>query len=378
MKKFRRVTALLLGASLLTAAALSGCGNASTPSEDNTPSASVEQSADSQNDLESTESTSTPQSGGTLAVYSAYQEDEGQYLFDAFKEETGITVKSVRLSAGEMYARVQAEASNPQVALLMGVPTDTLDVAGVDGLLESYKSEALSEVPESLQDANEYWSPHTLSIMCIISNTDMLAEMGETAPTKWDDLLKPAFKDNVVMPHPATSGTGYVYLAARLFDLGEDEGFAWMKQLDENIFQYCKGGAAPARMVGLGESATGICLSADALNTQATGQPVTITFPEDGVSINVTGMSLVKNAPADQVENAKLFIDWLLSVEAQEAYASEYMRMPVNSSAELPDGMAPYSELNTVVIDATWSTENRDTIIDRFENDIRNQDNVLE
>ena len=56
----------------------------------------------------------------SFTMYSCYVEAEVAGLVELFTQETGIDVKYVRLSAGEMQARVAAEKDNPQVALRHG------------------------------------------------------------------------------------------------------------------------------------------------------------------------------------------------------------------------------------------------------------------
>jgi iron(III) transport system substrate-binding protein len=96
-----------------------------------------------------------------LSVYTAYGEDEVQFMFKEFEAKTGIKVKSIRLSAGEIYARVQAEANNPQASVWYGTSVDTLNLAAQEGYLEPYATPAIGEIPENLRDPNNMWVPNT-------------------------------------------------------------------------------------------------------------------------------------------------------------------------------------------------------------------------
>ncbi|NIW11874.1 MAG: iron ABC transporter substrate-binding protein, partial [Gammaproteobacteria bacterium] len=52
-----------------------------------------------------------------LHIYDAFDTAEAKYYIDAFEKETGIDVEFVRMSSGEVLARVEAEAANPQASV---------------------------------------------------------------------------------------------------------------------------------------------------------------------------------------------------------------------------------------------------------------------
>ena len=51
---------------------------------------------------------------GNLVMYCGVQEEWCRAVASAFERETGISVAMTRKSAGEVYAQVKAEASNPK------------------------------------------------------------------------------------------------------------------------------------------------------------------------------------------------------------------------------------------------------------------------
>jgi iron(III) transport system substrate-binding protein len=311
-----------------------------------------------------------------LSVYTAYGEDEVQFMFKEFEAKTGIKVKSIRLSAGEIYARVQAEANNPQASIWYGTSVDTLNLAAQEGYLEPYATPAISEIPENLRDPNNMWVPNTLAIVCFISNAQWFTETKQPYPDSWDSLLSSAYKEQVVLAHPATSGMSYAWLSTVIQFMGEDAGFEYIKKLDKNIFQYTRSGAAPARMVGLGESAVAFCYSSDARNTQANGYAVTITYPKEGTGYEITGAAIIKNGPAAEANNARKFIDWATGKEAQETFVREFSRLPVNDNAVLPEGMTKPSDIKLIPLDSTWSTQNRNRLMNKFETEVRGKENL--
>ena len=312
-----------------------------------------------------------------LTVYTAYQEEEAQLILGEFEKETGIEVDYVRLSAGELYSRVQAEAENPQASIWFGTSVDTLSAAGEGGYLEAYTSPVEAEIPENLRDPMHMWTGHTLSVTCFATNTQWMEETGINAPTSWKEVLDEKYIENVVSPHPGTSGMAFTWLNGMVALMGEDEAFNYLKELDKSIIQYTKGGSAPARMAGLGESGVGICFSCDAQNAINNGYPLVITYPEEGSPYELAGVALIKNGPEDEVENAKKFIDWAVSKEASETFVNNFNRLPANGTVVLPEGTLSLDQINIVKYDSAFSVANRTRLIEKFETDVRNADDVL-
>ena len=59
-----------------------------------------------------------------LNLYVTMPEKYAAQVLNQFTKDTGIKVNHLRLSAGEVLARVQAEKSNPQVDAILGGPAD--------------------------------------------------------------------------------------------------------------------------------------------------------------------------------------------------------------------------------------------------------------
>ena len=78
--------------------------------------------------------------------------------------------------------------------------------------------------------------------------------MGLEPPKAYQDLLDAKWKDKVVMPHPAASGTGYAFLVTmvQLYrESGETgiqskKGWDYLIKLNNNMSQYTRSGSAPA------------------------------------------------------------------------------------------------------------------------------------
>lgn len=355
---------LALGLSLLTVASLlAGCGSKPAPAAGSAGSAG----------------SATPPAENTcktLTVYTAFPESEVIYYFNKFTEETGISVNYIRLSAGEMLTRVAAEKDNPQAALMFGGSTDNYIAAAEQGLLEPYQSAELSTTPKTYIDPDGNWNPIYVGVISFACNKDWFADKGYSYPTSWKDLLDPKYKGEVIMAHPATSGTAYTVLAT-LVQLMGDDVWTYLPELNKNMAQYTKSGSAAPNAVALGEAAIALTFSHDGLQPTAEGYPIELSFPSDGTGYEVGAVALIKNGIAEEQDNAKKFIDWMCSTAGQDLYAeNSSFRVPTNTSAKVADGLVTLDKVNVIEYDAVWAAGAKAEYTGMFEEKISSSEGL--
>jgi iron(III) transport system substrate-binding protein len=130
-------------------------------------------------------------------------------------------------------------------------------------------------------------------------------------------------------------------------------------------------------MVGLGETGVGIGYDLDGKYVQAEGYPMTISYPEEGTGYEVACAAIINGGPKDELENAKLFMDWLLGESCQKLLTNQFYRIPVNQKVELAKGMIPLNKIKTINYDSEWSGAHRSELISRFESQVRSKESVL-
>src|SRR5699024_8598007 len=79
-------------------------------------------------------------------------------------------------------------------------------------------------------------------------NTDLTDELDLDIPESWQDLIDPQYKDEIVMPDPSVSGTGYLFVSTMMQILGEEEAWDYFEKLDENVGQYVESADVPGQM----------------------------------------------------------------------------------------------------------------------------------
>lgn len=307
-----------------------------------------------------------------LVLYCSVQEEWCRGMSEAFQRETGINVLMTRRSSGETYAQIVAEAAQPRGDVWWGGTGDPHLQAAQEGLTEEYRSPMLDQLqPWALAQA-ETAGYRTVGIYAgglgFGYNTDLVTE---NPPACWADLLDPRFEDDVQVANPNSSGTSYTMLATLVQLMGEDEAFAYLAQLHDNISQYTQSGSAPIRAAATGETAIGIVFMHDAVAQTVTGAPIVTVAPCEGTGYEVGSMSIIAGGP--NPEAARAFYDWALSPAAQEiGAANNSFQIPSNVNAATPDAAPRLEEVNLIDYDFALygSSEERTRLLQRWDAEI--------
>ena len=118
----------------------------------------------------------------------------------------------MRDSTGVITSKLLAEKANPQADIVFGVSASSLAVFDNEGMLLPYAPKGLDKVSAKYRDSKNppAWVGMDVYGAAICFNTVEAQKLGLPKPETWKDLTKPVYKGQVVMPHPASSGTGYL------------------------------------------------------------------------------------------------------------------------------------------------------------------------
>lgn len=313
-----------------------------------------------------------PTGSGALTILGTPQEEYIQGITKAFENECKIKTTYIRLSSGEALAKLKADKANPQFSVWWGGPADGFIAANNEGLLEPYKPKGVDKIPAKYKDAKGVWTGIYVGALGVALNTKVLKDKNLPEPTSWADLAKPAYKGQISMAHPASSGTSYTMMATQMFLNGKDieKGFAYLKLFHKNVLQYQKTGAAPARLAGQGEVAIGVVFSHDIVAAIDAGfKDLKVMFPSEGTGYEIGGMALVKDAPDPRA--GKTFMDWAIGKKAQELGPEfKAYQIPTNPDAKVSEKSVKLAQVKTVDYDFQWAGDNKKVLVDRFSNEV--------
>ena len=304
-----------------------------------------------------------------LLVYTALEDDEIPIYLELFKKtHPDIEVKIVRDSTGIVTAKLLAEKDNPRADVVWGTAATSLMLCDQAGMVEPYAPEGLDRVRPKMRDFNN--PPHWVGIKAWMTgfcvNTIEVAAMKLPMPKSFDDLLNPVYQGHLVMPNPASSGTGFLTVSAILQTMGEEKGWVYLDKLHKNIARYTHSGSKPCKLAGAGEVPIGISFAYRGFMQKKKGEPVVTVFPAEGSGWDVEANCLIKKATIK--EAAKTFLDWAISEPVMKAYAQVYPVTAYDTGTPIPDGFPKDPEAQLIKNDFAWAAKNRMRILKEWTN----------
>ncbi|MEW9899228.1 putative 2-aminoethylphosphonate ABC transporter substrate-binding protein [Chitinivorax sp. PXF-14] len=300
----------------------------------------------------------------TLTVYTALEADQLKAYQQKFEEENpSIKIKWVRDSTGIITAKLLAEKANPQADVVMGVAASSLLVLEKEGMLQGYAPKDVGKLSKGYVDdaTPPAWVGMDVWASTICFNTVEAAKQGLKKPESWKDLLKPEYRGKIVMPNPASSGTGYFDVTAWLKLYGDKEGWSYMDKLHDNIAQYTHSGSKPCKQVAAGEFPVGISFEYRAAKLKEGGAPIDLVFPKEGLGWDVEATGIMKGTR--NLDAARRLADWSASRSANELYEKNFAVVAMPGVAK-PNAFIPANyEQMLIKQDLRWSASNRDTIL---------------
>jgi iron(III) transport system substrate-binding protein len=299
-----------------------------------------------------------------LLVYTALEADQLKAYTEGFnKAYPDITLKFVQDSTGVVTAKLLAEKANPKADVVMGLAATSLAIFDAEGMLQPYAPPGLDRLAPEFRDRKNppAWVGMDVWGATICFNTVEAQKRNIPKPATWKDLVKPVYKGQVVMPHPASSGTGFFDVSAWLQIYGEAEGWKFMDGLHENIAQYTHSGSQPCARAANGEFVVGISFEYRANREKAQGKPIDLVFPAEGLGWDLEAIAIYKGTK--NLAAAQKLVDWAVSDAAMALYAKNFAIVAVKAlSQPLPNVPADYAS-RLVKNDFAWAAKNREAIL---------------
>lgn len=300
----------------------------------------------------------------TLLVYSALETDQMKAYKDSFeKSNPAIEIRWVRDSTGVITAKLLAEKANPQADVVLGVAASSLAMLSNEAMLLPYEPKGFKELNPAYSDIARppNWVGMDVLGATVCFNTVEAKKLNLPKPESWKDLTKPVYKGKITMPHPASSGTGFLDVSGWLQMMGEAEGWKYMDALHENIAQYTHSGSKPCKQAGSGEFPIGISFEYRGHQVARSGAPVELIFPKEGLGWDIEASGIIKGTK--NPDAAKKLLDWTASKEANQIFANWWAIVAYPGVAKklegIPDGYGKLLAKN----DFAWSAKNRDKIL---------------
>lgn len=310
-----------------------------------------------------------------IVVYSALPDLETSLVNREFTRRTGIQVEALSVAAaGTLQARIRAEKDRPRADIFVGGSRDFHIPLVREGLLVPYRSPVAAEakISPTYFDPEGYWHGWYLGALAIIINTERwereMVPRRVPKPATWDDLARPEFKGQFVMPSPVTTGGGYIFVAAQIFRLGEDRAWTFLKALNANASQYTPTAPGTITLLERGEAIVGMMWAHEAIGARILRTaPLEVVVPPD-TGFEVGAVSIIKGGP--NPAGAKAYVDFLMTRTPQDINARYGFRYPVRADVGVPSGATPFEQLKFVKYNLQWAIDNQARLRDLWTREI--------
>jgi iron(III) transport system substrate-binding protein len=304
------------------------------------------------------------QSRTRLVVYTTLEPDNIAEYKKAFEADNpDVEIVWVRDSTGVVTAKILAEGERQQADAIWGLAVTSITAIKQQGLLLPYAPANLAAIRPAFRDKADppSWVGMEAWVGAICFNTKEAEKLGIKRPSSWLDLTDPSYKGRIVMPNPASSGTGYFHVSAWLQLFGEEKGWAFMDALHQNVAHYQHSGTKPCRDAGAGEFPLGISYELAGASMKTRGAPIDIILPKEGSGWDMDTSAILKGTK--NLEAAKRLMDFAASRKANEVYARFVSQVAIEGVAvSMPNYPAGIAEA-MIKNDLDWAASNRTRIL---------------
>lgn len=298
-----------------------------------------------------------------LVIYSPNSEGLIKSTIPLFEEKTGIKVELQQAGTGELMKKLQSEKNDPLADVMFGGAHSQF-IQNKD-LFMDYVSPNDKNVMEAYQNKSGFTTSYALDGSCLIVNNKLAANIKIES---YEDLLNPELKGKIATSDPSSSSSAFAQLTNILKAKGgyeSDEAWDYVKKLFTNINGKLESSSSNVyKKVVDGELVVGLTYEDPSVTQLNNGANVSIVYPSEGAVYLPATSGIIKNC--QHPENAKKFIDFLISQEMQDIYGTQTTNRPVLKEVKTGDNMKPMSEIKTLEEDQDYVNGNKDKIVEKF------------
>ena len=298
-----------------------------------------------------------------LIIYCSHPLDLMNTILDDFKlKNPEISIEVVTAGTGELLKRIEAEKTNPLGDILWGGTLNSVKSKGE--LFESYISTNEINIFEEFQNEEGNFTRFSLIPSVIMINTNLTKNIKIEG---YADLLNPALKGKIAAADPAASSSAFEHLVNMLYAMGNgnpEKGWDYVKKLCENLNgKLLSGSSAVYKGVADGEYTVGLTFEQGGAMMVAQGSPIKLIYMKEGVIIKPNVVSIIKNAK--NMENAKKFLDYVASYDAQKM-VNELNRRAIRNDLPTSEILLSIDKINVIEDNEDIVEANKQKWLDKF------------
>ncbi len=322
--------------------AMAGCSapvdTASSATADPTGSSTTEPSA------------ATPAEQGPLTVYSGRSEELVGPLLDQFTDATGVEIEARYGDTAEMANLILTEGENSPADVFFAQDAGALGAVAERGLLAALPAETLDHVDQRFASPSGEWVGVSGRARVVAYNTETLSE--SDLPDSIYGFTEPEWEGRIGWA--PTNGSFQSFVTALRVIEGEDRAREWLEGIQANDPNVYEGNNPALDAVIAGEVDVAFInhyylMQRLAEEPDAAAANYFLTDGDPGALVNVAGAGILDSS--ENQEAARQFVEYLLSPEAQEYFASETKEYPLLEGVEPDPELPALDEIGTPEID---------------------------
>lgn len=300
-----------------------------------------------------TDSSPAEATSGHLVIYSGRADTLIQPIIDQFSAATGIQVEVRYGSTAEMAGLLLEEGSSSPADIFYAQDPGGLGAVAAAGMFATLPSETLSRVPARFASPDGNWVGISGRARVVVYNTDEITDPAAQLPDDLMGFTDPAWNGRIGWA--PTNGSFQAMVTGMRAIWGEEQTRQWLTGIQANNPIAYSGNAPIVEAVGNGEVTVGFVnhyylyrFLSDQGDTFAV-RNYFLPGGGPGSLIMVSGVGTLKTAP--NAANAQRFIEFLLSVPAQQYFAAQTFEYPVIEGVATVGQLPPLADLDPLAAD---------------------------
>lgn len=295
----------------------------------------------------------------SVVLYTSSSAAEYECVVREFnKKYPDIKVEIVSAGTGEIASRIKAEKDAPYGDVIMGGGATVYK--GIKDCLEPYKTSEIDNLFSEFIPEDNLFTPTYITVNSIIVNKKLIADLGVKVEG-WASLLDEKLKGKIAFANPADSGSALEAIVNMLGAMKTNDdlmsGWDYVSKFVSNLdHKFASGSSGAYKTVVEGEYPVGICNEDKTISYMNQGADVYAVYPKEGVTLRTSNIGLIKNGK--NPDNAKKFIDFVVSKECQTATEKEVNIRPMRKDVQLTTkGRLSTAELKSIAYPKVKSKE---------------------
>ena len=289
-----------------------------------------------------------------ITVYNAQHEELLADLAPKFTKATGIDVKLRHGEDFELGNQLVQEGDRTPADVFLTENSPAMSLVENKGLLTPLDAATLARIPEQYRPSSGDWTGFAGRSTVLIYDKAKVKEAD--LPDSILDLAEPEWKGRTSF---SPSGADFQAIVSAVLQLkGEKATEQWLEGLAENGTVY-QGNNVVMNSVNDGQVQTGIIYHyywyRDQAESGANSNDSRLHFfgrKDPGAFVSVSGAGVLK--ASKKQKDAQRFVDYLTSVDGQQALADSYaLEYPLNTAVQLKPPVKPLSELDPPKVDVS-------------------------